>query len=358
MDELVALGADVEYWDIGAIIHPHVSITKRIDSEHSKIIYSIAHFRTLLDSIDVSSTIFACEFYVPIWNAQILRLIKKSECKCVKFYWYDNVAYPSVNGKFPLFNRLRQNLMSKMAVRQRLNNLNIRIETKLGLIKYDKIFSTSSYSSIATDRVNHYDYQTYCNFVKCHKGKIIDDGPIVFLDIDFPKHSDFRIFYGYEASESDCISYYDTMSGLFDIIEKQTGKEVVIAAHPKSAYKGFEYGGRKIIKNKTIELVASSSACIMHASASISFIALFDKPIVFVVADQMKAFPPMLDWMKRQASYFKMPLYSVSPNNYNEPIFSKIDPNIREDYICTFLASPETRNMSNGSIIIKYLNEE
>ncbi len=49
------------------------------------------------------------------------------------------------------------------------------------------------------------------------------------------------------------------------------------------------FGGRTVIRDKTIELVAKSSLVVSHASTSVSFAVLFDKPIMFVKMAEMDA---------------------------------------------------------------------
>ena len=70
----------------------------------------------------------------------------------------------------------------------------------------------------------------------------------------------------------------------FDYFEKKTDIEIVIAAHPKVNYDGKKkiFGNRKIFFNLTKESIKKSNVVIAHASASISFAILANKPLIFL----------------------------------------------------------------------------
>ncbi len=110
----------------------------------------------------------------------------------------------------------------------------------------------------------------------------------VFLDEAATHHPDYDVL-GIKPVSGE--RYFPSMRRFFDIIEKETGLKVIIAAHPRSRYEDMPgvFGNREIIKGKTVELVARSSVAVMHSSTSVSFAILFNKPIMVVkTADMVK----------------------------------------------------------------------
>ena len=101
----------------------------------------------------------------------------------------------------------------------------------------------------------------------------------VFLDEAATHHTDFLLG-GDQPPDGDM--YFEAMNNLFDAIEKNTGLRVVIAAHPRSDYAslGDVFSGREVVKDNTIELVASSQLVVMHASTSVSYAVLNSKPVL------------------------------------------------------------------------------
>lgn len=129
--------------------------------------------------------------------------------------------------------------------------------------------------------IHSYDYDTYLYYMRGINFKAPEeDNTCVFLDEAATHHSDFAIL-NIRPIEGE--SYYASMNRVFDKIEKETGLRVLIAAHPRSNYENMPdvFNGREIIKGRTIELVAKSSLTITHASTSINFPILYNKPIIF-----------------------------------------------------------------------------
>jgi len=111
---------------------------------------------------------------------------------------------------------------------------------------------------------------------------VLDDNIAVFLDQYFPFHPDLRL--RAEAFDLDADEYYQVLSNFFSGVEKELGLRVVIAAHPRSDYDNLPdyFGGREIIRGKTVELVRRSKLVLLHYSTAINFAVFYDKPILFV----------------------------------------------------------------------------
>jgi hypothetical protein len=111
---------------------------------------------------------------------------------------------------------------------------------------------------------------------------------IVFLDEFLPFHPDY-IRHGIDLSHI-AEAYYGKLTNLFDKIEQYYNMPVVISAHPRSYYDELPdyWQGRKCILGGTISLVKNASLCLLHASTSINFAILYDKPLLFITMDEIK----------------------------------------------------------------------
>lgn len=135
--------------------------------------------------------------------------------------------------------------------------------------------------------VNYWDYD---KFIK--RELVVSREPyIVFLDEYYPFHPDALMFGG---STVNADRYYDDMNNFFSAIEEFYGMPVVVAAHPKALkYKEHNYyNGRKVILNKTLELVSKSSLVLAHDSLSISFAIMCMKPLLFVNSHEIEKHLP------------------------------------------------------------------
>jgi hypothetical protein len=135
--------------------------------------------------------------------------------------------------------------------------------------------------------IHSFDYDFYLDYMNSVNYMVPEyDQTCVYLDEAITHHPDDVLN---NIKPIDEISYYASMNRLFEKIETETNLRVIIAAHPRSKYEKINnvFKGRKIIENKTIELVAKSSMTVTHASTSISFPILLNKPILFTKTSGM-----------------------------------------------------------------------
>jgi hypothetical protein len=128
--------------------------------------------------------------------------------------------------------------------------------------------------------IHSLDYDTSISFRRGLAGQLpVEDETCVFLDEAATHHSDFEVLGVAPASPE---RYFPAMNQLFDAIEKTLGLAVVIAAHPRSNYDAMPevFHGRRVVKGRTIELVARCKLVVMHASTSLSYAVLFRKPVL------------------------------------------------------------------------------
>lgn len=129
------------------------------------------------------------------------------------------------------------------------------------------------------------DYDLYLEELKNYK--VYDDECGVFVDLYLPFHEDFSRSGSPSPVTPD--EYYSSLSKFFDIIEAKFGIRIIIAAHPRSRYEDHPdyFGGRPVIRGKTVELVRKSRFTITHNSTAVNFAILFHKPIIFITSNQL-----------------------------------------------------------------------
>lgn len=109
----------------------------------------------------------------------------------------------------------------------------------------------------------------------------------VFLDEFIPFHPE-RLMVGVK-NFVDPDKYYSSLNSFLNMVEKETGLEVVIAAHPRSNYEDLPdyFNGRKCIKGKTINLIKDCKLVIAHCSTALNFANLFYKPVIFMTYSEL-----------------------------------------------------------------------
>ena len=127
--------------------------------------------------------------------------------------------------------------------------------------------------------IHTFDYDLY---LKERNGPGNEKSTAVFLDEFYPFHPDYALLNRESPVKAD--SYYKSLNVFFDLVEKETGFSVIIAAHPKSDYQNQPdyFSGRKCIKGRTARLIKESRLVLAHSSTSVKLANLFYKPVIFM----------------------------------------------------------------------------
>lgn len=354
IDELIAAGYHVEVWDISQFVFPGIKLVDEITEDYLIKISSLFKIEELLKNIDIKSTIFIVEIHNCWHNRKVFRLLSHYQCTTIKMDLYANLFI-----KKTLSEKIRQFLLSvnlKILSSKTLALANI-IYNKYHHIKFPSYYLSSSNLHHPDYRINHPDYEKYK--FKTHV-PIIENNYIVFLDTYFPYHPDLQYFDHFKESHvTTCAdNYHTTLTKFFDFLETKHHMPVIIAAHPKSAYSGNEFGKRKIIKYHTDNLIINASLIITQTSNAISYITLANKPVIFVmtnVSNQIFRYKFMTQLL---AKTLKKRAYNIDYiSDYTSIDDSQIDNNTRLNYIYNYLTSPETENIKNIDTIKSLLQK-
>ena len=136
----------------------------------------------------------------------------------------------------------------------------------------------------------------------------------VFLDSYLPFHPDF--IHQQVPPPTTPKEYYPLLCRFFDLLENNYGIRINIAAHPRSRYEELPdyFGGRSVIRGKTVHMVRESGFVVAHSSTALNFAVLFGKPVIFITTDKLQQ-SSQGPFIKLMASWFgKLPI------NINNPI--------------------------------------
>jgi len=203
--------------------------------------------------------------------------------------------------------------------------------------------------------VNAPDYDRYREIARTDPHPAVAE-TCVFVDMNLTAHPDIGIL-GLPEIEPE--AYLASMNRLFEAIERDTGYEVVIAAHPTATYGDGEYCGRQIVYGKTPELISHSRCVISHASTAVGYAVLWRKPLLLVVTDELVRAGYDLDAVAianavgteaRNVDHWSPNLSHDDYLTFNEAAYASYE---RE-----FLMSPESADRSSWDVIAEYAHRD
>ena len=349
-DELSML-FDLEYWNCAAVAYPAFR-GNALERDYVRTPQSITEFEQLLkelpqDTLIVSdihmvkqnygfhklvSRYFKNRIYVDFWSNLLSKMNEsetpKPEMKSLKHKIYQ-IGWLQVLVKFiryrgdARFKRFYGLYREEQSINQSI------LEEKA----CENLYTNHVITCLPHQKysINHPDYEKYLTL---QGGKrLIEEPYIVFIDQYYPYHPDFKEV----NSEIDCEQlarlYYPSMNHFFDVIEKQTGMKVVIAAHPIADYSVNPFGGREMFLYKTAELIRDCEYVCMHHSFSISYVALYDKPVCFIANKAVRSSGLCYNGVCGMAKTMNMPIVdSDRIDEYRDELFMHIPRHRREKY--------------------------
>lgn len=290
----------------------------------------------------------------------LFRLLKKFNCHLCRF----EIGYlPEVS----VANRAKNYITQPMDMLRRIKEKTLSfLARKLGLVKIDfdfifyagnvalEVASKKTHKAIA---INYVDYEYYRQHAFGEKKSTrAEHKYIVFLDAYLAHHEDIK--YNSTLKRLNSNEYINALNSFFRLLEKDLGLEVVIAIHPKANYAPDTFGNRKLVKNKTAELVFHSSLVISHHSTSISYAILGNKPIMLIYTSQMQEIYGLniMPFMQVLSDEIKVPFINMDlVEELSIPDVSKM---AYSEYKYKYLTSIESENRTNDEIITSFLKED
>ena len=233
---------------------------------------------------------------------------------------------------------------------------------KAGLIKeYDLVFAAGQRAGDAFRKrtrvvdINYHDFDHFTLSQHSDERVVLGDY-CVFLDEGSIANEDIKIA---NSQSLDPEKFYGALNQFFDDVEKKFGLKVVIAAHPGIDYDRKVFGGREVYTGKTCVLVKYSKVVISLASMSVSFAALYKKPIIFICTHEYM--------IKSQSSFRRIKFVSNilglsvinidSKESINALEIPGVDPDLYDNYKYLCLVSKESEGKRTRDIVVKTLKE-
>lgn len=287
VEELTRHGLEIEFWDLSCIFGgKNEGVDEVLDN-------GIVRKISISGDVSVRIKKYQSATFVLLFNLEyrflwLYRLLTAYRCRLCFFAW----------GAFPGLKEERKPFrISAIPTPGRLCRwAALRFCKQMHLVKdFDVVMYAGTKSKETQPNARQYipvnlpDFEEYCDRssavdTRCCDA-ILDAEYVVFLDAYLPFHPDFRINNLENINQE---KYRIGINNFFDKIESETGKHVVIAAHPKAEYPHGYFGTRSLIKNKTAQLVMLSHAVISHYSTATSYAILWKKPLIFIYSDDMK----------------------------------------------------------------------
>lgn len=299
VDLLECRGLSVEVWDFSPLFKPRYFR----NNQHltSKFAITVKEINTkkqaysLLNKLNDEDVIMSISS-ISSDNYFFYKEINKRKI-CLGFF--QGAYLPQISNDKSLFNSILFNLNLRVfgKIFYKINSFfknYLRIKIKADFVvtiglKHEKEASNIFYISEKYSLIKSHslDFDKFIIHEQQKRKKIENKSEsefIVFLDEAVTHHSD----YDHSGTVPDCDEkvYYKEIINFFDLIEKEMGINVVIAAHPKSDYenKGDLFNHRKIIYGKTEELVSNSKLVLLHASTSVNFAIIYRKPLIYLTS--------------------------------------------------------------------------
>lgn len=167
---------------------------------------------------------------------------------------------------------------------------------------------------IYTNTLDYNDAIRQKNF----RNNLVEGKYCVFVDEFFPYHPDNNDL-GLVFSIS---RYYDEMTRFLHLISCIMNMPVIIAAHPKADYASHPecFEDFQIIQYHTAELVKDAELVISHASLALSYVALYQKPLLLVATEEMCQTTNIYNDLCAAATDFEHNIIKVSQNEELEKI--------------------------------------
>ena len=168
---------------------------------------------------------------------------------------------------------------------------------------------------------------------------------IVFIDQYWPDHTDIKYKFLNKGE------YTKQLDRIFCHLETKYNLPVIIAGHPRRPVESTDFYSREIVLCSTPQLIKNSELVISHYSTSLSFAALYHKPILFLNHSKLPSY--YLHTITLFANLLSQPMIYM-----NEFSSVKIDPNIWEpavDHYSNYIENYVKTDMSDTKSMYEIL---
>lgn len=357
--EILSQGLKLQYWDLTDCFFPSSTLPDSLQRDYIKFFSNMIEFKKSLTLEKVEEILI-----IPIigfeWRSLYLYyLLNKLNCR-VGFFARGMLPIYNVNLKTRILSKLHSLVNPKEVLRLLLNQIAYFIRKKSRIGHFEVVFAAgtvaeSNFAKVTNCivRCNHFDYD---DTLELEQSKLVENEKyIVFLDEFLSGHPDFKMQNANTICEAN---YFSVMNAFFEKIEELLKLEVVIASHPKADYEADVFGGRKIIKYQTAELVKNATFVIAHVSTSIGLGVIYKKPILLTYTQELKTVnPAYIGYIEAFGKALNCPVIEIDSFLSKGQILclEDIDITSYDTYLENYLTSNESRKIHTKQIFLNYL---
>tara|TARA_B110000008_G_scaffold178751_1_gene178045 strand:- start:426 stop:1577 length:1152 start_codon:yes stop_codon:yes gene_type:complete len=369
INKLQSRGYNPEVWDLSLIFNASYSNKHKhsrcMKGDLCNVLSNKKQVYSLLDNLTSSDIILS----ISAVSLQNYFLYKEINKKNIRLGFFQGAYLPQLQPRKSIKSLSRNEFNFQLIIKilkkiyaiiisSLRNKISADFVVTIGL-KHQKEISNIFYISENYSLIKSHslDFDKYLKSEQQKQKKIkntIESEFIVFIDEAVTHHSD----YDHAGIEPDCDEqiYYKEINNFFDLIEKEMGIKVVIAAHPKSVYenKGDLFNNRKIIYGKTAELVSNSKLVLLHASTSINFAIIYRKPLIYLTSLSYSGdFRRKINLRANELNLIPITL----PLNEKDSINFSSNFEKYEDYFKNYIKYPGSSNKLFWDTVCDYLNK-
>lgn len=355
IDDILERGYEVEIWNMGKIVMP---MTPDIPEDLYQGPVCCRCFETrreLKMSLEkCGSNVLFLNYYADFNDTLAL---SEAHVKYCNIFGAPMLANPWVQQINNYYGYKRYNLQVQSKMRRILSSfkhpkVTMRTIYKQVVIKknppiWNFLATPAEYSPIcqmtSRDRIKLIHAMDFDFYLREGATPPENQGYIVFVDEGFGIHPEEKQM-KLDIGDDLIAEYRSKMTKLFDELEQYFGIPVIIAAHPKSVYRGGEFGDREIYTFRTYELVKNCTFVIQHFSTITNCITYFQKPFLPVVMECFyRIYGQQVYNMARDFFGFRM--YNMDDTNRgNAWEYIYYDEEKYKQYVDDFLIGDPTEN--------------
>ena len=284
IDEFLQDKADVEYWDVSGVLSytKHVIYAFKEEEEYVRVFKDYKLLLGEVDKLDPKNTIIILEAFFRNGTYELFKKIREKGIKWARLNYYHNPT--AVLGDRITFG---EKLLKACNPKIIWDKFHLLLLNQKKYAQPDLFFVTGSRESAVDPNaisIDFFDVEEYRKQQEQNHLPLIKGSYMVFLDIMFASHPDFKRL---RINTIDEDVYFKKLRSCFDKLERRFNMPVIIASHPKSNY-SKEFGDRIVIKDATAELVKDADLVITHGSLSICYALLELKPLLYVYFEEMR----------------------------------------------------------------------
>ena len=358
---------DVEFWDCTDFIYLPQCFENKLNRSYIRKIHSIGEFRQNLNRIPVDTIVIVginfCEK-----NRKVLKALSKRFPTIIRINSYANTPYSlkvkensqvavSAYRRFlaavkkPFYDSLTIRTLVKILFHPRQYRVLIN---QWHYVKEIGRFERIIWFSCAKNYkyyFNHPDVEQYVRLKRAMQKRC--DRYIVYIDQYFPYHGDLKYHTPNMNQSQLAEEFFPSMNHYFGFLEKLYDCKVIIAEHPMANYQCNPYEGREMCSLQTAALVRDSIGVCMHSSNALSFVMLFDKPVVSLINNAIRKVPRLNNQILNMTNDWHIPLVDTDAALYELQPLQKVDARDRQAYISKFFGDFETKNQRSNAELFK-----